>query len=89
MPKSENIELVIPEQFKELFQPSQQWRHLVYKGGRSSTKSTEVGISRLLLGEQKKQRGQTDKIIYKYDWNANPDSLSKLYNRGEIKQERE
>lgn len=32
-----------------------------------------------------KKRGQTDKIIYKYDWNANPDSLSKKYNRGEIK----
>ena len=23
-----------------------------------------------------------------YDWNANPDSLYKRYNRGEIKQER-
>ena len=36
-----------------------------------------------------KNRGQTDKIIYKYDWNANPDSLSKKYNRGDIPQERE
>ncbi len=57
MPKSEKLELVIPEQFKELFAPSKPWRHLVYKGGRASAKSTEVGISRLLLGAQKRQRG--------------------------------
>lgn len=56
MPK-ESIELVIPEQFKELFQPSQQWRHLIYKGGRASGKSTQVALSRLILGSQKKLRG--------------------------------
>ena len=30
----------------------------------------------------------SDKIVYTYDWNANPDSLCKQYNRGDIKQER-
>ena len=57
MSKEENIELVIPEQFKELFQPSQQWRHLIYKGGRSSGKSYQVALSRLILGSQKRLRG--------------------------------
>ena len=56
MPKEENIELVIPEQFKELFQPSRQWRHLIYKGGRSSGKSYQVALSRLILGSQKRLR---------------------------------
>lgn len=51
------IDLVVPEQYKELFQPSKQWRHIVYKGGRSSAKSTEVGISRLILGSSKCLRG--------------------------------
>lgn len=53
----DTIELIVPEQYKELFEPSRQWRHLVFKGGRASAKSTEVGISRLLLGAQKRQRG--------------------------------
>ena len=51
------IDLTIPEQYKELFQPSKQWRHIVYKGGRSSGKSTQIAISRLLKGSQKKLRG--------------------------------
>lgn len=55
--KDEKIELIIPEQFKELFQPSKQWRHLIYKGGRSSGKSYQVALSRLILGSQKKMRG--------------------------------
>ena len=37
---------------------------------------------------EEKNRGQTDKVIYKYDWNANPDSLSKRYNRGDLPMER-
>lgn len=51
------IDLTIPEQYKELFQPSRQWRHIVFKGGRASAKSTEVGISRLIAGSAKKLRG--------------------------------
>lgn len=57
MAKKDNIELVIPEQYKELFQPSKPWRHLIYKGGRSSGKSYQVALSRLLAGSQKKLRG--------------------------------
>ena len=51
------VELTIPEQFKELFQPSKAWRHIVYKGGRASGKSTQVAISRLIKGSQKRLRG--------------------------------
>jgi hypothetical protein len=35
-----------------------------------------------------KNRGLSDKPIYHYDWNANPDSLYKRFNRGDIKKER-
>ena len=54
---SDKTELIIPAQYKELFQPSQQWRHIIYKGGRSSGKSYQVALSRLVLGSQKKLRG--------------------------------
>ena len=37
-----------------------------------------------VLTEDKK-RGISGEVIYLYDWNANPDSLTKLFNRGEIK----
>lgn len=37
---------------------------------------------------ENKKRGQSDKVIYLYDWDANPDSLTKLYNRGDIKMKR-
>lgn len=37
-----------------------------------------------VLTEDKK-RGISGEIIYYYDWNANPDSLTKLFNKGEIK----
>ena len=43
-------------------------------------------LKRVLPGKKHKM---SDKVVYTYDWNANPDSLSKKYNRGEIKQERE
>lgn len=42
-------------------------------------------LKRVLPGKRKKF---SDKIVYTYDWNANPDSLWKRYNRGEIKKER-
>lgn len=51
------IEIPIPEQYIELYKPSQQWRHLCYKGGRSSGKSYQVALSRLVLGSQTKLRG--------------------------------
>lgn len=51
------IGLQIPEQYKELFQPSKKWRHIVYKGGRSSGKSTQIAISRLVKGSHTKLRG--------------------------------
>jgi phage terminase large subunit len=54
---AEVVKLDIPAQYSELFQPSQQWRHLVYKGGRSSGKSYQVALSRLILGSHKRLRG--------------------------------
>lgn len=36
------IEVDIPEQFIELVQPTKEWRHICYHGGRSSGKSTTV-----------------------------------------------
>ena len=32
-----------------------------------------------------KKRGISGEVVYIYDWNANPDSLTKLFNRGDIK----
>ena len=40
-----NIDIDIPEPFIELFEPSKRWRHICYHGGRSSAKSTTVGIA--------------------------------------------
>ena len=58
MAKKDNIELVIPEQYQELFQPSKQWRHLIYKGGLLRAEGVyQVALSRLILGSQKKLRG--------------------------------
>lgn len=37
------LEIDVPAPFKELFEPSKHWRHIVYHGGRSSAKSTTVG----------------------------------------------
>ena len=50
-------EIIVPEQLKELFQPTQQWRHIVLKGGRASAKSYTAALSRLILGSQTKLRG--------------------------------
>lgn len=57
MAKDKIIQLEVPEQYKELYEPSRFWRHLVFKGGRASAKSTMVGVSRLIQGSCKKQRG--------------------------------
>lgn len=51
------IDIDIPVQFEELFNPSRRWRHLLYYGGRSSGKSTQVALSRLISGEKKRERG--------------------------------
>lgn len=55
MDKTASID--IPEPFKELFQPTKEWRHLIYYGGRSSGKSTQVALSRLISGANHKERG--------------------------------
>ena len=39
------LEIDIAEPFIELFQPSKQWRHLAFYGGRSSGKSTATAIA--------------------------------------------
>lgn len=51
------IDIDIPAPFVELFAPSKQWRHLLYYGGRSSGKSTQVALSRLISGSRKRERG--------------------------------
>ena len=51
------VDITVPDVFKELFNPSKQWRHLIYKGGRSSGKSYQVALSRLILGSNKCLRG--------------------------------
>ena len=54
---SENrASLEIPEPFIELFQPSKNWRHIIYYGGRSSGKSTQVGLSLLIEAASKTMR---------------------------------
>ena len=39
------VDIDVPQPFIELFQPSKQWRHIVYHGGRSSGKSTTVATA--------------------------------------------
>lgn len=39
------ISIDIPEPFIELFEPSKNWRHIAYYGGRSSGKSTTVAVA--------------------------------------------
>ena len=50
------INIDVPSQFKELFQPSKQWRHYIYFGGRASGKSTTVAIFLLIEGMRRKVR---------------------------------
>ena len=50
-------EIIVPDVYKELFQPSKQWRSIGYYGGRSSGKSTQVATSVLVSGMQKRERG--------------------------------
>ena len=39
------VEIDVPQPFIELFEPSKQWRHMAYYGGRSSGKSTTVATA--------------------------------------------
>ena len=50
------VQIDIPEPFSELFQPSKQWRHYLYHGGRSSAKSTTVAIFLTTLATSKPMR---------------------------------
>ena len=50
------IDLVVPEQFKELAQPSKPWRHIGFYGGRSSGKSTTVALLLLIKAMAKPLR---------------------------------
>lgn len=50
------INIDVPSPFKELFQPSKQWRHYIYYGGRASGKSTTVAIFLLIEGMRRKVR---------------------------------
>ena len=50
------LQLTIPEQFKELAQPSKPWRHIGFYGGRSSGKSTTVALLLLVKAMEKPLR---------------------------------
>ena len=41
-------------------------------------------LKRVIREDRPLKRGQCGEILYDYDWNANPDSLCKKYNRGDI-----
>ena len=46
----------VPAPFIELFQPTKPWRHIVYHGGRSSTKSTSVALYTVVMATQRPLR---------------------------------
>lgn len=48
--------LEVPEPFMELFEPTANWRHLLFYGGRSSGKSTTVATSILTKASEQKLR---------------------------------
>ena len=50
------VEITVPEPFRELFAPSKKWRHYIYYGGRASGKSTTVAIYLLVEGMKRKVR---------------------------------
>lgn len=50
------VNIDIPAPFQELFQPTKQWRHYVYYGGRASGKSTTVAIFLLVEGMRRRVR---------------------------------
>lgn len=46
-------------------------------------------LQRVITEGRDLKRGQVGDILYEYDWNANPDSLCKRFNRGDIKRKRD
>ena len=46
-------------------------------------------LQRVITEDRQLNRGQCGEILYEYDWDANPDSLCKKYNRGDIKRKRD
>lgn len=50
------LEIEVPKPFSELFEPSKDWRHMAFYGGRSSGKSTTVATALLVKGMEKKNR---------------------------------
>lgn len=50
------ISIDIPEQYIELFEPSKQWRHYIFYGGRASAKSYSVALHVLIEGMKRKVR---------------------------------
>lgn len=50
------MDIDIPAPFIELFEPSKQWRHIVYHGGRSSAKSTTVATDLDVIASQGPKR---------------------------------
>lgn len=50
-------EIIVPDVYRELYQPTRPWRHICLYGGRSSGKSTQVGNSKLISGMQRRERG--------------------------------
>lgn len=50
------VDIDVPAPFIELFQPSKDWRHYVYHGGRSSAKSTTVATNLVVLATKATKR---------------------------------
>lgn len=50
------LEIEVPKPFIELFEPTKEWRHMVYYGGRSSGKSTTIATALLIKGMEKRVR---------------------------------
>ena len=50
------VNIDVPKPFIELFQPSRPWRHLVYKGGRASAKSTTVATALVVAATSRRLR---------------------------------
>lgn len=50
------VNIDVPQPFVELFEPTKNWRHYCYHGGRSSAKSTTVATDLAVLGSSKKIR---------------------------------
>ena len=50
-------EIIVPDIYSELFQPTKDWRYLAYYGGRSSGKSTQVATALLISGMERRERG--------------------------------